>query len=125
MVCSLDIVCSALVLLTVFVCVWPLTLERIRDLVSAREVLRDYMQKQVRERKVALTDANGQERSDVFSLLVRANEEDGKFTLDADELVGVLLACALRSVSDVLSVPFGRLGTYSVFCLLVMVCPIS
>lgn len=67
-------------------------LGRIRNLVSAREVLRDYMQKQVRERKAALTDTDGQERSDVFSLLVRANEEDGKFTLDADELVCIPLA---------------------------------
>lgn len=82
------------------------TLGRIRNLVSAREVLRDYMQKQVRERKAALTDTDGQERSDVFSLLVRANEEDGKFTLDADELVGISLPCLfLRSIANVLPFP--------------------
>ncbi|EIM88975.1 cytochrome P450 [Stereum hirsutum FP-91666 SS1] len=73
------------------------------------------MQKQVRERKAALTDTDGQERSDVFSLLVRANEEDGKFTLDADELIGNvfgLLFAGHETTAHVLAATLGFLAIY-------------
>lgn len=51
------------------------------------------MTTQINERKVALaSDSSGTEsqRSDVFSLLVRANDEDGKLQLDDSEVVSLL-----------------------------------
>ena len=54
------------------------------------QVLRDYMTKVISERRAELngeTTARDTERKDIFSLLVRAGEEDSKFMLSDSELV--------------------------------------
>jgi len=53
-------------------------------------VLQDHISEIIAERKAELngeSTANRMERKDVFSLLVRASEEDSKFRLNDDELV--------------------------------------
>ena len=63
---------------------------RLRDITTSNQVLRDHLSKIIIERKAELngeSTANQIERKDVFSLLVRASEEDSKFRLHDDELV--------------------------------------
>lgn len=95
-------------------------LGRIRNLVSAREVLRDYMQKQVRERKAALTDTDGQMSSACLYARMKRMESSRwtRTNWSAFHLPNLFLC----SVANVLSVPFDRLETYSGSCSLVMVC---
>jgi cytochrome P450 len=56
----------------------------------AREKLRQFMKEQVAERKVSV--AAGDTRADVFTTLVKANQdESGKLQLDDQELVHLRL----------------------------------
>jgi cytochrome P450 len=63
---------------------------RLRDATTASRVLRDHLTKMISERRV---EQNGDDtdrgiaRKDIFSLLIRASEEDSKFHLSDDELV--------------------------------------
>jgi hypothetical protein len=62
----------------------------LRDITTSIQVLRDYMTKVIAERRAELngeTTARDTERKDIFSLLVRAGEEDSKFKLSDSELV--------------------------------------
>ncbi len=62
-----------------------------RELPIAYKTLREYMNKQVAERKVEIRGGAGDERNDVFSLLVKATEDEGgKLVLDDNELVSCL-----------------------------------
>lgn len=67
---------------------------RLREFYTARETLRKYMAKQIEQRKAEIHAefADGSKslgRQDVFSLLVKASEGDGKLRLDDSELVRV------------------------------------
>jgi len=54
---------------------------------KARETLHEFMHAQIADRKVEAR-SGAPPRNDVFSILVRANEEDGgKYPLDDTELV--------------------------------------
>jgi hypothetical protein len=75
--------CFDIYLMVVFTC-------RLRDITTSNQVLQDHLSKIIIERKAELngeSTANLIERKDVFSLLVRASEEDSKFRLNDDELV--------------------------------------
>jgi hypothetical protein len=66
------------------------TARRLRDIATSTQVLRDYMTKMISERRAELngeSTSRDTERKDVFSLLVRASEEDSKFKLSDSELV--------------------------------------
>ena len=66
------------------------TARRLRDIATSTHVLRDYMTKMISERRAELngeSTSRDTERKDVFSLLVRASEEDSKFKLSDSELV--------------------------------------
>jgi cytochrome P450 len=63
-----------------------------QDCVEGQKQLRGFMQTQVAERKAELNgrgeDGPGKMGEDAFSLLVKANEDEGgKFKLDDEELV--------------------------------------
>jgi hypothetical protein len=64
----------------------------LRDIATSIQVLGDYMAKMISERRAELNGEStirGTERQDVFSLLVRASEEDRKFKMSDSELVSV------------------------------------
>lgn len=64
-----------------------LTTCRIRDVGKAHKTLDAFMHAQIAERRMEVRSGSVQ-KDDVFSMLVRANEDDnGKFPLDDSELV--------------------------------------
>jgi cytochrome P450 len=65
---------------------------RLRDAAASSQVLHDQMSEIISERRAELngeiTDRFGDiARKDIFSLLIRASEEDSKFQLSNDEVV--------------------------------------
>ncbi|KAF8882453.1 cytochrome P450 [Infundibulicybe gibba] len=87
---SLRIVADANLLSTV-VPKWVLKLpfKPIQEVRQAHEQLAEFMQLQVMERKEEIKSQSGPERTDAFTLLVKANEsESGKLRLDDQELIG-------------------------------------
>ena len=63
---------------------------RLRGITTSNQVLQDHISKIIIERKAELNSestAKYMERKDVFSLLVRASEEDSKSRLNDNELV--------------------------------------
>ncbi|KAI0064327.1 cytochrome P450 [Artomyces pyxidatus] len=92
----------------------------LRDLYTAREVLREYMNKQIEDRKAEIrgsfeSGAQSTGKQDVFSLLVRASEEDGKLKLDDKELVGNvfgLMFAGHETTAHTLAATLGFLGLY-------------
>ncbi|KAI0049196.1 cytochrome P450 [Auriscalpium vulgare] len=82
---------------------FKLPISKLQEYYQARETLREYMTKQIADRK---TEIHGEvegatERQDVFSLLVRASEGDGKLKLDDSEL-----ACLFTAVGNVFGLMF-------------------
>ncbi|ETW77975.1 hypothetical protein HETIRDRAFT_420783 [Heterobasidion irregulare TC 32-1] len=97
---------------------YKLPFKWIPDLPAAHSVLQNYMTIQINERKVALaSDSSGTEsqRSDVFSLLVRANNEDEKLQLDDSEVIGNvfgLLFAGHETTAHTLAATLGFLGIH-------------
>jgi len=63
---------------------------RLRDMATSTRVLRDHMTRMILEHRADLNSESidsDAERKDMFSLLVRASEEDSKFKLSDSELV--------------------------------------
>ena len=63
------------------------------ELIDADKYLMEFMKAQVRERKAVIGSTAPGERkagttqTDAFTMLVKANEDEGKFKLDDEELV--------------------------------------
>jgi hypothetical protein len=63
------------------------------EIVEADEHLMEFMKAQVKDRKAVIGSIAPSERkagttqTDVFTMLVKANEDEGKFKLDEEELV--------------------------------------
>ncbi|TFY70798.1 hypothetical protein EVG20_g2210 [Dentipellis fragilis] len=87
-----------------------------RELPIAYKTLREYMNKQVAERKVEIRGGAGDERNDVFSLLVKATEDEGgKLVLDDNELIGNvfgLMFAGHETTAHTLAATLGFLGIY-------------
>lgn len=75
-------------------------MHRLQEYYRARETLSEYMAKQIADRKDEIHGEveGAAKRQDVFSLLVRANEDNGKLKLDDSELA-CLITCTLRRLS--------------------------
>ncbi|KAI0262875.1 cytochrome P450 [Gloeopeniophorella convolvens] len=90
---------------------WP---PRLREIMASKKVLAEYMAKQISERKAELAGTNGLDsRKDVFSLLVKASEEDGKLKMDDTELVGNvfgILFAGHKTTAHTLAATLGFLG---------------
>jgi cytochrome P450 len=95
--------------------VWKLPIGWIRDVGKAHKTLDAFMHAQVAERRMEVRSGFVQ-KNDVFSMLVRANEDDnGKFPLDDSELIGnifVLLFAGHETTANTLAATLGFLGLY-------------
>ncbi|KAF9482311.1 cytochrome P450 [Pholiota conissans] len=66
-----------------------LPFKKLQECVEAQNELTGFMKAQVQERKAELSSGSDVPRTDAFSLLVKANEDEGgKFKLDDEELIG-------------------------------------
>ncbi|KAI0064321.1 cytochrome P450 [Artomyces pyxidatus] len=100
--------------------IYKLPFQRLREIHAARQVLRKYRSKLIEERKAEIHGTLDKEfptfgRKDVFSLLVRANEEDEKLKLDDSELVGNVLGLLFaghETTAHALAATLGLLGVY-------------
>ncbi|KAI0261580.1 cytochrome P450 [Gloeopeniophorella convolvens] len=75
--------------------VYKLPFKKLRQIPVSIKVLQDYLTNMIAERRADLSAddvAQSKEKKDVFSLLIRANEEDGKLNLSDSELVGNVFA---------------------------------
>jgi hypothetical protein len=96
-----------------------------KDIVEADEHLMEFMKTQVMERKAVIGSIAPSERkagttqTDVFTMLVKANEDEGKFKLDDEELVRWTFPQSFF-FGNLLSLRC-RLAMSSLCCLLVMV----
>ncbi|KAI0312574.1 cytochrome P450 [Amylostereum chailletii] len=88
----------------------------IQDAALAKDTLARYMTAQIKERKEEVRSRSSEEvGTDMFSLLVQANETDGKFQLDDDELAGNvfgLLFAGHETTAHTLAASLGFLGIY-------------
>jgi len=87
----------------------------IREMCKAHETLNEFMHAQIADRKREAR-SGAPPRNDVFSILVRANEEDvSKYPLDDTELVGnvfLLLIAGHETTGHTLAATLGLLGLY-------------
>ena len=101
-----------------------------KEVLEADEQLTEFMKAQVRERKAVLGSTAPSEQNasttqtDVFTMLVKANEDEGgKFKLDDEELVRwtlLRISSFFLCFGTLLNLRY-RLAMSSVCCLLVMV----
>ncbi|KAI0061763.1 cytochrome P450 [Artomyces pyxidatus] len=86
-----------------------------KKLAAGRRVLAEYMRSQVEERRAEIR-GGAEVKSDVFSLLVRANEEEeGKLKLSDTEVIGnvfSLMFAGHETTAHTFSVVLGLLGIY-------------
>lgn len=67
---------------------WLNDRRRLKEARQAHEQLMDFMQNQVAERKAEFRAGTTEGKQDIFTMLVKANEEEaGKFQLSNEELV--------------------------------------
>ncbi|KAH9963634.1 cytochrome P450 [Russula dissimulans] len=67
---------------------YKLPFKRLRNMVTSSRVLRDHMTRMILEHRADLnSESSNVERRDLFSLLVRASEEDSEFKLSESEVV--------------------------------------
>ncbi|KAI0262510.1 cytochrome P450 [Gloeopeniophorella convolvens] len=101
--------------------VYKLPLKGLRKIATSTQVLQEYMGRMIAERKAEINGGEavkGKERRDVFSLLVRANEEegkDGKRKLEDSELFGnvfAMLFAGHETTAFTLAATVGFLGIY-------------
>ncbi|KAH9965006.1 cytochrome P450 [Russula dissimulans] len=95
---------------------YKLPFKRLRDIATSNRVLRDHIDRMILEHKADLSsEFSNVERRDMFSLLVRASEEDSKFKLSDSELVGNVFAMMLaghETTASTLAATIGFLGVY-------------
>ncbi|KAJ7927562.1 cytochrome P450 [Mycena leptocephala] len=106
---------TPLILLIVPKWLWYLPIPRLRIARVAREKLRQFMKEQVAERKVSV--AAGDTRADVFTTLVKANQdESGKLQLDDQELIGnvfIFLFAGHDTTAHTLAATLGFMAIHS------------
>lgn len=94
---------------------WNLPITWIREMREAHNTLDAFMHSQVTDRKTEVR-SGAPSRDDVFSMLVRANEEDGgKFPLSETELIGnvfLLLFAGHETTAHTLAATLGFLGLH-------------
>jgi len=101
--------------------VYKLPFKRLRDIATSIQVLQDYIAGMILERRAELNGESttrhiGLGRKDVFSLLIRASEEDSKFKLADNELVGNIFAMMFaghETTAVALAATIGFLGLHS------------
>ncbi|PFH49865.1 hypothetical protein AMATHDRAFT_4487 [Amanita thiersii Skay4041] len=100
---------------------WLLKLpfKRFKDIATARQVLTRFMESSVAEKKGAVrerAEKTDQGSSDVFTLLVEANEEEaGKFKLSDSELIGnvfLMIFAGHETTAHTLSATLGLLAVH-------------
>ncbi|KAI0262511.1 cytochrome P450 [Gloeopeniophorella convolvens] len=96
--------------------VFKLPVRRFREIGTSKKVLTEYLAKQISERKAELAGVDGlNNRTDVFSLLVKASEDDGKLKMDDTELVGNvfgILFAGHETTAHTLAATLGFLGIH-------------
>lgn len=93
---------------------WKLPISRIRKMRKTFETLDEFMHAQIADRKQEAR-SGAPSKNDVLSLLVRANEDGGKYPLDDTELVGnvfLLLFAGHETTAHTLAATLGLLALY-------------
>ncbi|KAI0064334.1 cytochrome P450 [Artomyces pyxidatus] len=86
----------------------------LKKMSTAYGVLHDYMHTQVAERRAGI-GGEAELKSDIFSLLIHANEEDGKLSLTDSEVIGnvfSLLFAGHETTAQTFTIVLGYLGMY-------------
>ncbi|KAH9962932.1 cytochrome P450 [Russula dissimulans] len=95
---------------------YRLPVKRLRDMAASGRVLREYLAKMIVEHRADLnSESDSIERKDLFSLLVRASEEDSKFKLSDSELMGNVFGMMFaghETTASTLAATIGFLGIY-------------
>ncbi|KAF8903942.1 cytochrome P450 [Gymnopilus junonius] len=104
-------------MIPVFMPKWVLKLpfKRIQESNEAHEQLMHFMKTQVSERKAEIRSQaeSVDNRHDAFTMLVKANEEEGKFKLDDQELIGnvfIMLFAGHETTAHTLAATLGFLS---------------
>lgn len=96
--------------------VQKLPFKRLKEARQAHEQLMNFMQNQVAERKAETRAGITEGKKDVFTMLVKANEEEaGKFQLDDGELIGnvfIMLFAGHETTAHALAATLGFLAVY-------------
>ncbi|KAI0064333.1 cytochrome P450 [Artomyces pyxidatus] len=85
-----------------------------KKMAVSHRVISDYMHGQVTERRAEI-NGGAESKSDVFSMLIQASEEDGKLSLTDSEVIGnvfSLLFAGHETTAQTFTIAIGYLGIY-------------